>query len=472
VAVVVLAAGTAAVLPRLAPWFPRKDALPENLVTRPVRRSDMNVTLTTGGRVETSERTVIECELERLEVSVKGQAMLGGGASTVISVVPDGTMVKKGDILCELDASEYVEMLRQQKMTVKRALADHRQAELDLDVARMAVTEFKEGTMVEALKELKGLIALNEATWERSRDRLTWVQRMLDKGYVPVSQFSSERVNEQRSAFLLKQSRTELAVLQEFTAPRALRTLQAAVLNAEALLNYQDRRLQRHQERQAMLELQVARCTIRAPHDGFIIYASDDQRPVRIEEGMVVHQKQDLFYLPNLSKMTVTAAVHESVADRVRAGMRTWIRVEGLPGKVLYGHVVAVAQLPTQNWLNDVRYFYTQIAFDMTVPGLLPGMTAEVEIATQHREDVLAIPIEALAVEEGEDYCYVVSDDGIERREIEIGQSTADLLEVTQGLEEGERVVLKPTAFDGQLEILSPFHTSFESRWGEGSPGN
>jgi HlyD family secretion protein len=464
--VLILAVGTVVAVPRLAEWIPGKSAVPEGLATASVRRSDMNVTLTTGGRVDTSERTVIECELERLEVSVRGQELTGGGASTVISVVPDGTMVKKGDVLCELDASEYVEMLRQQKMTVKRVQADHRQAELDLDVARMAVTEFKEGVLVEALKELKGVIVLNESAWQRSRDRLKWAYRMLDKGYVPASQYTSEQFNERRASILLQQSRTELAVFQEFTAPRALRVLQANVLSAETLLNYQDRRLQRHQERQAMLEQQVTRCTIRAPHDGFIIYANDEQRALKVEEGMVVHQKQDLFYLPNLSKMVVTALVHESVANRVRAGMRTWIRVEGVPGQVLDGHVVAVAQLPTQNYLNDVRYFTTTIAFDTIPPGLLPGMTAEVEIATQERQDVLAIPIEALAVEEGEDYCYVVSDDGVERREIEIGQSTANLLEVTLGLEEGEHVVLHPVAFDNQLETLSPFHSPSEARWG------
>jgi HlyD family secretion protein len=456
-------------VPRLQTWLPRQGSVPEDLVTGAVRRRDMNVTLTVGGRVDTSERTVIECELERLELSVKGQAMTGGGASTILRVVPDGTQVKKGDILCELDASDYVEMLRQQKMTVKRAEADHRQAELNLDVARMAVDEFKEGTMREAVKELKGLIALNESAWERARDRLAWAQRMLAKGYVPASQFSAERVNERRSAFQLQQSRTELALMQEFTAPRALRVLQADVLTAEALLNYQDRRLQLHRDRQAMLELQVARCTIRAPHDGFIIYANEDQRAIRIEEGMVVHQKQDLFYLPNLSKMVATTLVHESVANRVKAGMRARVRVEGVPGQVLDGHVAAVSQLPTQNYLNDVRYFYAEVTFDEIPPGLLPGMTAEVEIATQERQDVLTIPMAGLAVEEGEDYCYVLGEGGIERREIEIGQATADLLEVTQGLEEGEQVVINPVAFDSQLETLSPFRGTFETRWGDGS---
>jgi HlyD family secretion protein len=185
-----------------------------------------------------------------------------------------------------------------------------------------------------------------------------------------------------------------------------------------------------------------------------------------------VHQKQDLFYLPNLGKMIITALLHESIANRVQAGMRAWIRVEGLPGKVLDGHVVAVAQLPTQNYLNDVRYFYTEIACDTIPRGLLPGMTAEVEIATLRRPDVLTIPIEALAVEEGEDYCYVVGDDGIERREIEVGQSTQNLLEVTQGLEEGDQVALNPAAFDTQLETLSPFRGTFESRWGDRDPAH
>jgi HlyD family secretion protein len=462
--VILLAAGMAAAVPRLQAWFPRQDALPVDLATGTVRRRDMNVTLTVGGRVDTSERTMIECELERLELSITGQAMTGGGASTIIRVVPDGTLVKKGDILCELDASDYVEMLRQQKMTVKRAQADHRQAELDLDVARMAVAEYQEGTMREAVKELEGLIALYDAAWSRAKDRLAWSQRMLGKGYVAASQFSAEGVNERRAAIQLQQTRTELALLQKYTGPRTLRGLQANVRSAEAQLNYQDQRLQRDQERQAMLELQVARCTIRAPHDGFLIYANDDNRTIRIEEGMVVHQKQDLFYLPNLSKMVATTLVHESVANRVRAGMRAAIRVEGVPGQVLKGQVTAISQLPTRNYMNDVRYFYAEVAFDAIPPGLLPGMTAEVEIATQERQDVLTIPMEGLAVEDGEDYCYVVGTDGIERRAIETGQATADLLEVTQGLDEGEQVVLNPLAFDSQLETLSPFHGAFETR--------
>jgi HlyD family secretion protein len=411
----------------------------------------------TGGKVESAKRTLIECALERLEFSIKGQPLSGGGASTVLSVIPDGSTVEKGDILCELDASDYEEMLRLQKMTVERARADHRQAELDLEVARMAVTEFKDGVLVESMKELSGQIALGEATWQKAADRLKWVRRMLEKGYVPVSQVSSEELNERRSLFQLNQSRRQYEVFQRYSAPRVIRYLDGQVLGCEALLHYQDRRLARQIERQQMLERQVANCTIRAPHDGFVIYAKDERNPLNIEPGMVVRQMQKLFYLPDLARMQALAMVHESMASRVRPGMRARVRVEGLPDHVMEGQVTSIAQLPTANLFNDVRYFYTQIALDSVPEGLKPGMTAEVEIATGARVDVLTIPSEAVAIEEGEEVCYIAHEDRVERRSITVGESSRGECEVTEGLDEGERVVLNPASFDEEVETLSPF---------------
>jgi HlyD family secretion protein len=463
VVIVVLAGASAVALPGLQRRLSGRQPVLEGLATGVVRRTDMDVTLTTGGRVDSAEKTLIECELERLELSVKGQALVGGGASTVLSVIPDGTEVRKDDVLCRLDASEYVELLRQQRMTVERARADNRQAELDLEVAKMSVVEFREGTLDEALKDLSGQIALAETTLQRAGDRLKWTRRMLERGYVPFSQVANDDINLRRAEFQLRQTRGTLEVFQKYSAPRTIRELEGGVQTAQMLLDYQNRRLQRHLERETMLEKQVENCTIRAPHDGFVIYAINDDRPIQIEEGMVVRQKQDLFYLPNLTKMVAKAMVHESVARRVQPGMIARIRVEGLPGRLVEGHVASIAQLPTQNAWNEVTYFYTEIVLDTIPRGLKPGMTAEVEIATEHRSDVLAIPIEALAIVEGRDFCFVANEHGVERRPIEIGQSTCGMLEVTAGLEEGERVVLEPDQFDHGLDRISPFNPEFES---------
>jgi HlyD family secretion protein len=75
-------------------------------------------------------------------------------------------------------------------------------------------------------------------------------------------------------------------------------------------------------------------------------------------------------------------------------------------------------------------------------------MSAEVEVRTSLRQGVLTIPAEALAVEMGRDICYVRNSDGLERREVKLGKSTRELLEVVDGLDEGEEVVMDPVRYE------------------------
>jgi HlyD family secretion protein len=135
--------------------------------------------------------------------------------------------------------------------------------------------------------------------------------------------------------------------------------------------------------------------------------------------------------------------------------MRARVRVEALEGRELEGHVTEVSALPTQVWYNDVRFFIATVKLDTIPKGLLPGMTAEVEIVTAQRPDALVIPAEALASEDGRDVCYVALDDHLERRELKIGQSTRLLHEVTEGLDEGEEVVLDPTHIGTSVEVVN-----------------
>src|SRR5262249_41808328 len=105
------------------------------LATATVRRSDLWVSVAASGLVGSSEQTTIECELEALDAGVNGQRLRTSGSSTILELIPAGTMVKKDDILCKLDSSAYEELVRQQEMTVQRAVADHLQAKLAYEVA-------------------------------------------------------------------------------------------------------------------------------------------------------------------------------------------------------------------------------------------------------------------------------------------------------------------------------------------------
>jgi multidrug efflux pump subunit AcrA (membrane-fusion protein) len=71
-------------------------------------------------------------------------------------------------------------------------------------------------------------------------------------------------------------------------------------------------------------------------------------------------------------------------------------------------------------------------------------LSAKVEVQLGHRHDVLAIPTGAVSVDHDRNVCYVLGPSGPVRREITPGASNPDLIEVVEGLREGESVVLNP----------------------------
>lgn len=418
-----------------------------------VRRADLFPRIRASGRVQSSKRTIIECQLERFDGG-HGQGGSSGGASVILQLVPEGTPVKKGDVLAVLDSSDYVEMVRVQEMNVAQARAGKLQAELDHEIARLALAEFRDGTMKETIEDYRTRIMLGRADVERARDRLRWTHSMKEKGYVSAGTVKSDEFTLAQIVGALEQDEGALDVFQKYTAPKTIRSLQGDILGAQANLDYEILRLQQQENRLAKLREQVALCTIRAPHDGYVIYANDPRREIFIEEGMPVRQGQNLFYLPDLASMEILALLSESVVDQVHAGQPAVVTVEGLPDRTMHGRVTKVAQfaLPP-DWRVDSHYFEGIVAIDDPAPKLMPGMTAQVEVEIPPREDVLAVPPEAVASDGGRDVCFVVHGDNLERREVKLGQVTEDLTEVTSGLREGEQVVLNPDPDD--LEVAA-----------------
>jgi HlyD family secretion protein len=397
------------------------------------------------GQVESARRTIIECELERIPMTGSDASQLAGGASVLLSIVPDGQVVKAGEVLAVLDASTYVEMLRQQQIAVEQSCSTFRQAELNLEIARLAVKEYKDGLLEETLQGMNGEIALARSDVQRASDRLAWSQKMKKKEYASVSQVLTDKNTLARMDFNLEQQESARDLFVRFTVPKDLMVLEGDVKAAEANLKYEKQRLERSLGRLALLERQVEKCTIRAPHDGMVVYANNPRRDIYIEPGMPVRQKQDLIYLPDLGQMQVVAQSHETIVDSISVGNEARIVFEAMPGHSVRGRVLSINPVPIfERHLPDLRYFPCVIALDEIPPGLRPGMTAQVEIYLPKHEKALVIPQQAVCWENGQQVCYVPRGDQFERRKLVVGQTTPEFVEVLGGLTEGERVVLDP----------------------------
>jgi HlyD family secretion protein len=386
-------------------------------------------------------------------------------------VLSEGTPVKQGDVLAKLDGSTYEEMLRQQTITVEQVKASHLQAQLDSEIALLAVREYRDGTVHETLKGMEGLIALARSDLTRAQNHLQWTERMREKGYASPAQIVSEKQTVRQLDLALQHQLTSLELFQRFTLPKTERSLQGQVKSAETSLGNATLQLQRQVERYETLQKQVNRCTIRAPHAGVLYYYNDPNprgHSAVIDEGMSVRQRQSLFYLPDLSEMEAQVAVNESVVDRILPGQRVSITFEALPKLALSGHVESIGQIPTrvtvrsaddgfQSMDTGIRFFTTIVKLDKLNDQLRPGMTTMVDFRLSPRANVLAIPHQAVKTDRGKKICFVARDEGLERRVVKIGQDTAEMIEVLDGLQEGELVALDPPGDTAHVEQLLSF---------------
>ncbi len=449
--VVTLTAAGWSAAERMRGWQPPLGA--ESLEFVEVTRGSFNTTLLAGGDLQPAKQTTVTCQVEDVTDSE---------GTMVLSLLKNGSLVKKGDELCRLDSSALDELARQEEILVNQARALSLKAGLDLEIARIALRQYQDGLVTQSAKEFEARIALDRSDTQRQADRLAWAERMAAKGYLAEGQLLSERQTLARLRHELRKAEGEFQLFRQFEVPKEIHALRGQIHTAEINQRLAADRLKAEEDELAYLRKQIANCTIRAPQDGVVVYANRSRWwSLPLEAGTKVYEGQSMFLIPDVTKLDVDVSVHESMGPRVRVGMKAGVRIASRPGEVIPGRVVAIEMLSIPNWKvwdDNVRHFIARVRLDHTPPGALPFMSATVDIDTGRVTDALVIPVEAVAMVDGQVSCYVVSEDGLTRRTIKTRRATRDLLEVTEGLQAGEHVVTRSLDVDGEIAAVDKTH--------------
>lgn len=412
-------------------------ARPEGLLTHEVKRGEMMVTVTEDGTLESADNVQIKCEV--------------AGGTTILSLIPDGTRVEAGDVLARLDSSTIEESLNLQKIAVEKAQASYIQAAKDFEVGKIAVREYLEGTFEQLVQDLEATITIALENQRSAENTLQYTERMFRKGYATALQRDAQEFAVKRATLELESAKTAKRVLTDFTKQKMMQELESLRDAAEARMKSEKAALELEEARLARLNEQLKKCVLVAPKSGLAIHANDlssrrrGSETPQVEEGAAVRENQDVFRLPDLSKMQVKTAVHESKIEQLKNGMPARVRVQE---REFTGEVVFVANQPqpTSFFSSNVKEYGTVVRLDGEHSDLRPGMTAEVEILIDRRDDVLLLPVAAVVEQAGEFFCWVDEVKKFSRRPLTLGLNNNRFIEVTDGVAEGDVVVLNPRA--------------------------
>lgn len=375
--------------------------------------------------------------------------------------------------------------------------------------------------------DLSAQLKLAKSDLEAYRDRSAWVERAARSGYQTPSQVGVELAKFDSARDKVEKLAKEKYALETYTRKRELTDLLSKV--KVALAGVEQSILQSHaKEVQAEAELrtthsvymqeldklaeiteQLAACKLVAPQAGMVVYYKDQSsRFGSSNEGMIqvgaqVKEGQKLLRIPDLTRMQVTAKIHEALVSRIkgddrrptgvvedfqdgltafspmftysessldftrntlkdreyfvaRQGQSALIRVDAFPGRVFNGRVRSVAAVAAQaDWnSSDVKLFPTVVSIDDTdVTGLKPDYSAEVTIQVDPGETkVLTVPLQSIVgtADMGPvRKVYVMENNQPVEREVELGVFNDKKVEVKKGLSEGDVVVTNPKAILG-----------------------
>ncbi len=177
----------------------------------------------------------------------------------------------------------------------------------------------------------------------------------------------------------------------------------------------------------------LSRTILISPCDGIV---SD----VYIEEGEIAKTTDIVTSLVCENTFQIEAEVSESDIDKISLGDKTEISLDAFLNKNFFGVVSKI--YPTETIIQGVIYYKIKVIFNDFNELIKSGMTTDLEIVTQTKENVLVLPQRLITKKNQEKVVKVLLDDKIKEVVIETGISNDQgEIEVKFGLKEGDRIV-------------------------------
>ncbi|MBN1108098.1 MAG: HlyD family efflux transporter periplasmic adaptor subunit [Bacteroidales bacterium] len=322
----------------------------------------------------------------------------------ITDIVAEGTIVKKGDYVAQLDRTNYQNTLTDARESLK-TLQENLELKI-LDTA-MSLTSLRD-----AIKNQRYSVEEAEIDLEQSKYEPPAVKRKAET-----------KLNTQQRA------------LEQLLQSYNLRKIQIATDIRSQKLALEDQELLVQN-----LENFLAQFTVRAPSDGMIIYKKDRLGNKRIAGSSINPFDNVIATLPDLSSMLSKMYVNEIEVIKVNPGLKVNITVDALPDKSYTGTVLSVANVGEQLPNSDAKMFEVMIKVDVFDPALRPAMTTWNKIILKTIPMAVYVPLDC--VHTGSDSITYVYKKNKTKQVVVLGEFNDKHVIIKEGLEPGTLVYI------------------------------
>jgi RND family efflux transporter MFP subunit len=232
-------------------------------------------------------------------------------------------------------------------------------------------------------------------------------------------QSAGEKLKTAESNFAL--AKEQLVLKKAGSTPEEIKTQEAAVEEAQAKI--------------ANIKAQISKATLRSPISGIMILQE-------AKEGEIVSAGEIIVSVMSEGEFEMEANVAEADIAKIEIGDSAKVTLDAYGSDILFEAVVSAIE-PAETIIEGVPTYKTTLQFIEKDKRIRSGMTANIEILTDKRDGIIAIPGRAVATRGGKKFAKVVKSDEIVEVEIKTGvRDSFGNIEVTEGISEGDKVVV------------------------------
>jgi HlyD family secretion protein len=315
-----------------------------------------------------------------------------------------GDSVRQGQIIAQIDRSDFVHKVRETEAKVAQAKA--------------ALDEIEAGTRTEEIRQAEETVKQAQSRFENAKTHRERMDALYKKQIISKRDFDNAETECSVCEAQLASSQERLKQLREGARSEERQASRAKLKEMEAILAQEEDRLHN--------------TTITAPFVGQITRRY-------VDAGALVSPSTPLVTLVHTDTLKVVAYVLEKDISLVKVGMSVKIRTESYPDRTFEGRIVRI------NSALDVatRTLQAEIHIPNTERLLRPGMFARMEIALSTRTGILTVPRVAV-IEDGKDQVVFTVENGqAVRKPVVTGIEQGDKVEILQGINEADRIVIK-----------------------------
>jgi len=318
-------------------------------------------------------------------------------------MIEDGAEVQAGDVILQLDNSQFTGDLEQKRLVESSAYNDW--------LGRQAT--------------VAGELAEKEFARERARIGLekARLDAEIPRNLRPLREYQEAQLTQSKA---------------EVSHAKALEDLKTSREASESEIEELRLTLERTREEIVIAEEAIQRLTVRAPISGIVIVAEHVREGRKYQVGDTVHVGLELLQMPDLSRIKIAARLSDVDDGRVAVSARITSTLDAYPDRIFTGRVTDVAPIAgEENPQSLRRSFQVSVLLDETDPGQMrPGMSARVDVQLP---EVQGVAVSRRAIDFGHRPARLRMADG-EWREIDLGVCDSMRCLIADGVEVGERL--------------------------------